>query len=115
MYRTRVAQRCPDNESRFERLSDNVLFLEFTILYAPNRKMGTARTTRRLETRTINSPTDARKAPETNSPILVPLPAAADASWLSPRKCPARITRRSEIRRTGMIICQTLTVYATQD
>src|SRR5438128_10573974 len=110
-----AAQRCPESERRFDLLSDNIFLLEFTKLYAPNRNTGIARTTKRLEMRTISRPTATRKAPETNSPILVPLPACADVSWFRPRKCPARVTRRSEIRRTGIIISQTLTVYAIQD
>jgi hypothetical protein len=59
---------------------DNCFLLEFKRLNAPNRNRGIARTTRRLEMRTINNPTDTRKVPETSSPILVPLPAAVDGS-----------------------------------
>jgi hypothetical protein len=79
-YRTRAAQRCPESDSRFDLLSDNIFLLELTKLYAPNRKTGMARTRKRLEMRTISRPTDTRKAPEANRPILVPLPAWVEGS-----------------------------------
>ena len=86
-----MAQRCPERDSRFDRLSDSDFLFAFTRLYAPNRKMGIARTTKRLEMRAISSPTDARNAPETNRPILVPLPAPVERSWFRPRKWAIRV------------------------
>ena len=58
---------------------------EWTKLNAAKRNRGIARTTRRSETRTISSPTAARKAPEMNSPALVPKPAFAAVSWFKPK------------------------------
>src|SRR5712691_5764268 len=102
-----VAQRCPESERRFDRLRDSCFLREFNRLNAPNRNRGSARTTKRLEMRTISNPTDTRKAPEMSSPILVPLPAWVDRSWLRPRNRAARVLREREMRRTGIIIYQT--------
>src|SRR3989442_14643000 len=95
---------CPESERRFDRLSDNCFLLEFSRLNAPNRNKGIARTTKRLEMRTINSPTDTRKAPETSSPNLVALPAWEDGSWIRQRNRAARVLMKREMRRTGIII-----------
>ena len=75
-----MAQRCPESERRFDRLSDNCFLLEFNRLKAPKRNRGNASTTKRLEMRTINRPTDTRKVPETKSPILVPFPAGMEGA-----------------------------------
>src|SRR6266571_8297704 len=108
-----VAQRCPERDSRFDRLSDSDFLFAFTRLYAPNRKIGIARTTKRLEMRTISSPTETRKAPDTNSPILVPLPAPVAGSWFRPKNWAIRVLRSREMRWTGIINDQTLWLLAT--
>ena len=71
--------------------------------------------TRRSETRTISSPTATRKAPEMNSPALVPNPAGAAGSWFKPKNWLASLVTRWEMRLTRIIIKQTFRLQVTQD